>query len=88
MADAIISKSCTSCGIQKNFSEFYKRSASKDGLAPICKSCNSVNNANWAKKNPERKKFASAAWGYANREKLRLAKDAWRKQNQENLAMT
>lgn len=35
-------KVCTKCKIEKNFSEFNKRSASKDGLQHKCKSCESI----------------------------------------------
>lgn len=32
-------KKCTKCGIEKCFSEFCKKTASKDGYQPACKSC-------------------------------------------------
>lgn len=32
-------KTCTCCGNEKPRSEFYSRAASKDGLQPVCKSC-------------------------------------------------
>ena len=32
-------KVCTKCGVWKRPEEFHKRSASPDGLKPICKAC-------------------------------------------------
>lgn len=33
-------KTCTSCKLEKPFSQFSKSVASKDGKAPVCKACN------------------------------------------------
>lgn len=35
-------KKCTKCGINKRFSDFYKRSNTKCGLQSICKSCKKI----------------------------------------------
>lgn len=34
-----MAKVCSKCGIEKEYSEFWKRSASPDGLMPCCKDC-------------------------------------------------
>ena len=39
-------KKCSKCGEVKNFSEFYSRKKSLDGLRCNCKSCDSVYNKN------------------------------------------
>ncbi len=39
-----ITKKCQACGIDKDQSEYSKRSASKDGLQQRCKQCNKKDN--------------------------------------------
>lgn len=41
------SKTCTSCGITKSVDNFYRKSASPDGLMPVCKPCKSAAVRDW-----------------------------------------
>ena len=86
MPDRIISKACTSCGTEKAFAEFYKRSASKDGLMPICKACSSAKTASWRLENSERNKSVKSAWESASKAKRRSAKEAFLEANKDRLA--
>jgi len=45
-------KKCSHCQIQKDFSEFTKCKARKDGLYVYCKSCFSKKQKEWRKRNP------------------------------------
>lgn len=49
-------KHCTRCGELKPLSEFHVRRASKDGLTPNCKVCNTIRVQEWYAKNLARKK--------------------------------
>lgn len=46
-------KKCSKCKIEKDFSSFGKRKASKDGLSYICKDCKSLLDKEYSKKNKE-----------------------------------
>lgn len=45
-------KVCTNCNTLKEFSLFYKRSSSPDGISPHCKSCDNEKRRKWRKNNP------------------------------------
>lgn len=51
-------KRCTKCGVEKDESEFHKRTKSRDGLCYTCTKCANTISRAWAKANPERKKEA------------------------------
>lgn len=54
-------KACSVCAEVKSLTEFYRRSASRDGLDPKCKDCCSTNSKkNYAKKCSEIKAGVSA----------------------------
>ena len=54
-------KTCTTCNKTKEFSEFYKDSASRDKLTRACKDCCRLAGKKTRKKNPATK------WNYARR---------------------
>ena len=59
-------KRCIQCGERKEFSQFSKRSLSKDGLQSACKSCNKINNKKFRVEiNPE----YQTGWYSKNRDK-------------------
>ena len=47
-------RTCTSCGQEKNESEFYKQSGGKGGLKAACKECILKSNRKWRRNNSER----------------------------------
>lgn len=47
-------KICTVCKQQKDFSEYYNYSASKDGKSYRCKSCDNLARQKWKENNPEK----------------------------------
>jgi hypothetical protein len=53
---AIGLKSCTRCGIDKPFTAFTVRRASKDGLNPICAECAKHKTREWLKAHPNTNK--------------------------------
>lgn len=52
MANQIQKKICNHCSTSKPFSDFHKKSLSKDGLQPKCKSCVKEINTNFRKNKP------------------------------------
>ncbi|KKL76892.1 hypothetical protein LCGC14_2040310 [marine sediment metagenome] len=60
-----MSKVCTKCGLEKELTEFYRQSATKDGLRYWCKECV----AQWRKDNPERRSISDAKYDRKYREK-------------------
>lgn len=94
------SKPCTQCGETKKFSEFHKRTASPDGLAPLCRTCakakaKAYNERNaernlarvlaWQAANPDRVQAKRKAWAAANPDKVKKARRAWKKANPEKV---
>lgn len=77
-------KTCKKCGgPPKPITEFYKRSGSRDGLQPICKSCDSAARAARYLANHDTEKATRAAWRAANPEKTKAACAAWQAANPE-----
>jgi len=67
-------KLCTRCEEYKTIDEFYRRSASKDGLTSICKQCKSD-------VDKERYKRIGKKYYVDNKEKHLKAQKKWRKKN-------
>lgn len=63
-------KRCTKCGECKPLSEFYKRSASKDGLRSECKDCKKLDDKKWRENNREYDLERKANWKKENRGKV------------------
>lgn len=79
-------KVCTKCGVEKSFSEFYKRSSSKDGFCIWCRACmraykrvyTNANadkvrayNSGWRRNNPQKVKENAARFYQNNSEKVK-----------------
>ena len=60
-------KKCNECGAEKPLSEFYKNSASADGVMSVCKPCNTERTRRWRKSNPEKTLACSREWARNNR---------------------
>lgn len=74
-----ISKRCSRCKNNKNFSEFNKDKSSKIGYAHVCKTCRKLERIRDRSKNVARAK----KWAENNREKSRAIKAKWRLANPE-----
>lgn len=76
-------KKCNKCSETKELIEFTKRSISKDGLAPYCKSCTKKASSKWRKANPERFKAAVKTWHNNNKEYAKQQQKNYRHNNKE-----
>ena len=63
-------KVCSKCNEEKEFGEFNKNRASKDGLGSRCKSCGKSESREWRTKNPERKTELNKAYYEKNKKDL------------------
>jgi hypothetical protein len=70
-------KSCNHCNSTKSTNEFYKMSASKDGLQPKCKSCVREVNKNFREVKPK----YQIEWQRTNHTKWIKYVSEWAKQN-------
>ncbi len=70
-------KTCNQCNKNKSYSEFYKKSASKDGLQPKCKSCVKIINKNFREVKPE----YQIEWQRRNPKKWLAYVNQWVKEN-------
>ncbi len=70
-------KTCNQCNKNKSYSEFYKKSASKDGLQPKCKSCVKIINKNFREVKPE----YQIEWQRRNPKKWSAYVNEWVKEN-------
>lgn len=61
-------KLCRRCGNSKPHAEFYKSSASKDGLYPYCKACKNADNRAWKQANKDKHNEHSRKWREKNGE--------------------
>lgn len=61
-------KKCSTCGIDKELTEFHKRSDSKDGLVYSCKQCAYIRGSQWAKENRDKKQASYSKWYLANKQ--------------------
>lgn len=63
-------KKCTKCEELKSTSEFYKRSASSDGLMFKCKSCNYFHGKDWRENNRDKTLVRQRKWEDSLRENI------------------
>ena len=78
-------KTCNTCGKKKTESEFYKRAASKDGLASKCKECQKEydkERANAPHRVKAREDYAKTDRGIKARERARAR---WANNNREKI---
>jgi len=52
-------KKCTTCGVEKHYSEFYVKKGVRDGRNGRCKACYNVDQASYRRRNLERTKAMS-----------------------------
>ena len=83
-------KKCSKCNQDKEYSNFYKKSSSKDGCSHICKGCRIEYNNNskdltqrYYKKNKEKYQESSKKYYKTNTEKVKNNSTKWQKHNHE-----
>ena len=81
-------KTCTKCGVEKDYLDFYKRADSPDGFAYRCKVCMSAHTKAWQQANSEEIAAYKKAYRQANPEKVAAMVKACRQANPEQVAAT
>lgn len=74
-------KTCLRCSVSKDFGEFGKYSASKDGLRPRCKKCENTAAAEWRQANPEAFHASQLRYRESHRTERCARARAWNKAN-------
>ena len=74
-------KVCSKCNVEKDESEFRKKSSSKDGLCARCKSCCKEEDKIYHEKNKEKSKEKSKIWRKNNIDKAKNNLSEWEKIN-------
>ena len=78
-------KFCTRCQTDKPSTEFSKRAASRDGLAPWCKTCSNSYSKEWHEANKKHRNALSRRWNTANRDRKRVNDKRWRDDNSDKV---
>ena len=81
-------KTCVRCTVEKDGSEFSRRSSAKDGLASYCKSCACGYHAEWFKKNKAKQAAQMLEYREARREQLAAYSRAYHAENTARVALT
>lgn len=81
--DGKYSKSCTKCKLDKDTSEFSKRSASKDGLQPVCRSCYASYFSSYYESTKGKRAEYHKVWTKANRDYVNEQSRIWRSKNKD-----
>lgn len=76
-------KTCSSCGEEKDYSEFHKRKGAKDGLRDQCKECKNQVRKKWESENIEKVRLSKNRYKINNPDKVREADYNWRENNRE-----
>ena len=78
-------KKCPSCGNFKDGSEFYKSSASKNGLSSYCKLCAKKKATERYNKDPEKVQADARRWARRNPSAAMASAYAWKKRNPDKV---
>jgi hypothetical protein len=76
-------KTCKKCGIEKNQSDFYRHTETKDRLDPQCKECRKKQNKKYYEDNKDKRYKTIQIWRANTIEKLRAYSKQWRVKNKE-----
>lgn len=74
-------KLCSACQSEKDFAEFYKDKAKKDGHASTCKTCSNERAKRWSTQNPQQRSVSRLKWAEENPEAHKLSKQGWKQRN-------
>lgn len=78
-------KVCRECGLEKNLSEFYKRTDTPTGYRNNCKECKLKNSHRWLKENKEKVKNIGKIWREKNKESISERIKDWQIKNYQKL---
>ena len=78
-------KICSKCKNNKPEFEFYKRTASKDGLHAWCVECSKIHSKKYAAINSEKARSVTAKWRAENPERAKNSTSAWRAKNKDKI---
>ena len=70
-------KICSVCGIEKDYSEFSKRSALKSGIASRCRKCAVLAAQEWNRKHPENVSISNKKWRETHKEYVKEVHRVW-----------
>ena len=76
---------CTSCKVDKPFSEYTKSSVNKNGIRHQCKSCRSISSKAWRENNDERYRSKAKVWRDNNKEHRHKKQVAYCNANKEKI---
>lgn len=76
-------KMCSRCKTEKLFSQFFKRSSSKDGLQNQCKQCKAASLKEWRLENPNSVKEHNASNYQRNTNAIKASVKRWKAANPE-----
>lgn len=77
-------KVCSSCGLEKDSTEFYRV---PKGLKGQCKCCKLKQNKNWSEKNQKKIKEISKIWVEKNKDRIKENEKKWRISNKERIKL-
>lgn len=80
------SKTCSACGVDKPRAEFRSKLASRDRMAPKCRSCESEWHRAHYERTKDKRLEQTARWYEANRERKNATSRAYHRNNAERLA--
>lgn len=74
-------KKCSKCGEMKPPTEYYKDKSRHDGLARLCRQCDSARARKWRDANADRQRLNQRQWRMENADRDRERKRAWEREN-------
>jgi len=79
-------KTCNTCGVVKDESEFHVHKGSKDGLRYICKACAKIKSKEYYQNNKENVVIKTKQYKQNNKEKISTQKKNYRQDNKKQIA--
>ena len=79
----MLTKRCTKCGRELPLSEFSRQKTGKNGLMPICRTCNQEKVREWQAAHPERRREKQRRYRQRKKERLKTLAAREREQRQK-----
>ena len=74
-------KRCSTCGVEKDATEFSRNATRKDGLQSYCKACAAEYQKRYRAENPDKVRERQKRWYAENHDKVRESHKRWRAEN-------